>query len=244
MRAILTYHSIDDSGSPISVARQDFRAQVRWLKAEGVAVVSLPVLVGLGDESDAVALTFDDGVASFMTEAVPILEVEGMTATVFVVSGQVGGSNTWTSPGRHSVPTLPLLDWDELGWLRASGFEIGSHTRHHRWLPRCDDGELVEEIERAGDEFASALGVRPRVFAYPYGAHTDRVASAVARSHDLACTTEFRALHPGERALLLPRIDAYYLRGRALRRGWGTPGFRQFLAVRRALRAVGNLRRW
>ena len=36
MRAVLTYHSIDDSGSPISLAEKDLRGHVAWLAARAV----------------------------------------------------------------------------------------------------------------------------------------------------------------------------------------------------------------
>ncbi|TFG50637.1 MAG: polysaccharide deacetylase, partial [Gemmatimonadales bacterium] len=45
MRAILTYHSIDDSGSPISVAPEQFRAHVRWLQSGVIRVVPLAELL-------------------------------------------------------------------------------------------------------------------------------------------------------------------------------------------------------
>ena len=38
MRAVLTYHSIDDSGSPISVRRDAFQRHVKWLASGQVAV--------------------------------------------------------------------------------------------------------------------------------------------------------------------------------------------------------------
>ena len=40
MRAILTYHSIDDSGSPISIAPADFRRHLDWLTSGRVPVRS------------------------------------------------------------------------------------------------------------------------------------------------------------------------------------------------------------
>src|SRR5690606_37701023 len=60
MRAILTYHSIDESGSPISVSREAFRAHVRWLASGAVKVRPLAELVDARDGGDAVAITFDD----------------------------------------------------------------------------------------------------------------------------------------------------------------------------------------
>jgi hypothetical protein len=57
MKAILTYHSIDESGSVISIAPAVFEQQVRWLAASRVKVVSLTDLLDLTDDGDAIAIT-------------------------------------------------------------------------------------------------------------------------------------------------------------------------------------------
>ena len=44
MRAILTYHSIDESGSPISISRRDFRRHIEWFASGAVQVLPLDVL--------------------------------------------------------------------------------------------------------------------------------------------------------------------------------------------------------
>jgi peptidoglycan/xylan/chitin deacetylase (PgdA/CDA1 family) len=237
MRAILTYHSIDDSGSPISVSRAAFRRQLEWLVAEQVRVVPLNELAFLSDGSRAVALTFDDGIANIATAAAPILEANGMTATVFVVTRRVGMDNQWTTASRHRVPRLPLLGWEELGQLSRRGWTIGSHSRHHHRLPDCSDQQLEEEVEGAADDIVAALGVRPGWFAYPYGELDARVSSRTATTYQGACTTELRPLREREILARLPRIDAWYLRSWA-RAGWGGPRFRAILSVRRFLRAA------
>ena len=56
MRAILTYHSIDESGSPISISEQVFRSQIAWLAKGHVKVVSLETLMGMPASANAVAL--------------------------------------------------------------------------------------------------------------------------------------------------------------------------------------------
>lgn len=237
MRAILTYHSIDDSGSPISVSPAAFRRQLEWLVAERVRVVPLSELSHLPVGSHAVALTFDDGIANLATEAAPLLEAHGMTATIFVVTGRVGLDNQWTTASRRRVPRLPLLGWDQLGRLSSRGWTIGSHSRHHHRLPACSDQQLEEELEGAAEDVAVALGVRPGWFAYPYGEVDTRVSARTAAVYEGACTTELRPLGNREIPARLPRIDACYLRswGRAR---WGGPRFRALLSVRRFLRAA------
>src|SRR5690606_36506277 len=104
MKAILTYHSVDPSGSPISIDRDAFRAHVRWLASGPIRVVDLDVLIALPPETDAVSLTFDDGFENFASTAWPLLLDHGLPVTLFVVTGFVGRSNTWDQLG-YSLPT-------------------------------------------------------------------------------------------------------------------------------------------
>jgi peptidoglycan/xylan/chitin deacetylase (PgdA/CDA1 family) len=238
MRAILTYHSIDDSGSAISVSPASFRHQMEWLIAEAVRVVSLGELLSLPQPARAAALTFDDGIANLATHAAPVLEQYGMTATVFVVSARVGKNNQWEAGSRHRVPLLPLLAWDELGGLAARGWIVGAHSRHHPWLPGCSDLELDEELEGAADDIAAGLGTRPQWFAYPYGEVDPRVAARTATAYEAACTADLRPLRGRENPVRLPRIDAYYLRSWVRRAGWGSPGFRAIMRARRIIRVA------
>jgi peptidoglycan/xylan/chitin deacetylase (PgdA/CDA1 family) len=238
MRAILTWHSLDRSGSPISVAPEEFRRQVEWLAASGVQVVAVDRLLELPEEADAAALTFDDGFANFAVEAAPVLREYGLPGTIFVVTGHVGGDNRWGARESAGIPTLPLLRWDELARLRESGMTLGAHTKSHPRLPGLDPAALEGEIAGAADEMEARLGSRPEGFAYPYGETGDAVEAVVARSFRWACTTELRALSGPSRPHNLPRIDAWYLREPARRAGWGSRQFRTWLWCRRQGRRV------
>lgn len=239
-RAILTYHSIDDSGSPISVSPETFRAHVRFLASGRVRVLPLDALSGLGDDADAVALTFDDGFANFASLALPLLLEHDLPATVFVVSDHVGGTNEWGGMRQAGIPTLPLMDWHDLERARDHGVGIGAHTRRHRDLTTLAPDELEAEILGGADALAAALGEPPSSFAYPYGRCDQRVATVVRRRFARACTTELRPLALQDDPVLLPRLDAWYLQGRRLET-WGTPTFRRYLWLRDKGRRVRRL---
>lgn len=233
MRAILTYHSVDPSGSPISIEARDFRRQVDWLASGRVQVVSLDRLLSLPRETLAVALTFDDGFANFVTEAAPLLRDRGLPATLFVVTGHIGRDNRWRDRGDAGIPVFPLLDWDALGRLREAGVTLGAHTRTHPWLTRLDGPMLEAELAGAAAEMERRLGERPETLAYPYGDVDNRVARAAAACYRWACTTELRPLGDAESRHRLPRIDAWYLRDPARLADWGSPEFRAWLWCRR-----------
>lgn len=232
MRAILTYHSIDESGSPISVGPDVFRAHCAFLASGKVQVVSLETLWEDPPAGDAVAITFDDGFSNFATEAMPVLRDHAFPATLFVVSDHVGGHNDWGGRRARGIPHLPLLSWTELADLAGRGVRIGAHTRRHRKLTSITGIELRDEVQGSVARIESALGRRPTSFAYPFGAVDDPAAAVVREACALACTTELRALGAHEDRVLLPRLDMFYLRDRGQLEAWGSAGFRSRLWLR------------
>jgi peptidoglycan/xylan/chitin deacetylase (PgdA/CDA1 family) len=241
MRAILTYHSIDDSGSPISVSREQLRAHCRFLISGRVRVLPLRELVRRPDGDDAVALTFDDAFANFRTAAMPELASHGLPATVFVVSDKVGTHNDWGGEPAAGIPHLPLMTWDDLEWVADRGFEVGAHTRKHRWLPRVSANRIEDEIAGSARVIGQRLGGSPRSFAYPYGATDERSVRVVRSTFEVGCTTELRRLRPEEDAAILPRIDMYYLRSEGQLERWGSAAFRSMLWLRARGRNVRAL---
>lgn len=245
MRVILTYHSIDRSGSPISVPPEAFDRHVRWLATSGVRVVPLAELPAT--EGDAVALTFDDGFTSVAQEAAPRLADHGLPATVFVVSGHAGGTNAWDRPvagARPAVPEMPLLDWEQLGRLGDRGLTVAAHTRSHPRLSGLSAAAATDEILGGADEIERRLGIRPSTFAYPYGDVSATAADVARARFTCAVTTDMRALRPAEDPARLPRLDAWYFRNPARLEAWGSAGFHAHVRARAlARRARGWLRR-
>ncbi len=242
-RAILTYHSLDNSGSPISVSPSAFANHVRSLLASHVRVLPLEQLwsevrSGVDSEGDAVAMTFDDGFANFAEHAAPILGEFGLPSTVFVVSRRVGTTNAWRGRDEPGIPTLPLLGWDTLGRLAEHGFSIGGHTQTHRPLSGLGAAEVTAEIVGCRDDIVAHLGASPRSFAYPYGALSSAASECVSRTFELGVTTTLRALAREDVAPRLPRLDARYLRGGNDLDAWGSRRFRLYLRLRAAIRSV------
>lgn len=238
MRAILTWHSIDATGSVISVSPEVFKAQLASIARLGLRVVSVPELLALDPDANAVALTFDDGFLNFRTHAWPVLRSHGFPATVFVVSDHVGGDNRWRGRADHGIPTLPLLAWDDLGALRSEGATLAAHTRTHPHLTTLGDAALEDELTTASAEIARRTDAEVEGFAYPYGALDARVAARVSARYRWACTTEFRAVGTSEQPPLLPRLDAWYYRDPSRLDAWGTPRFKAGLWLRRQARRV------
>lgn len=243
MRAILTYHSIDTTGSAISISPTAFAGHLRWLTSGRVRVLSLDEIVresraDANGDGDAVAITFDDGFANFAVYAAPMLLAHAIPVSIFVVSEHVGATNAWGGREAQGIPTLPLLGWDALGRLAEGGIEIGAHTRTHAALDTLEADAVEAEIVGGAEDLEARLGRRPRAFAYPYGiappAATDRVREYFA----VAVTTRLHELRSSDDRALLPRLDAYYLRHVDGLDAWGSARFRAFLRLRAAARSA------
>jgi peptidoglycan/xylan/chitin deacetylase (PgdA/CDA1 family) len=241
MRAILTYHSIDASGSPISCAPEVFDRHLTWLTSGRVRVAALDELVALPPDTDAVALTFDDGFVNFRDYAAPRLRDHGLPATLFVVAGLAGRTNAWDArPGRRT-PDLPLLDWPDLVRLQESGVTLGAHSLTHPDLTVLEPGRLADEVEGSAALIDERTGRRPPAFAYPYGHWHAASAQLVARSYQWACTTDFLALDVGAPAWALPRLDMWYFQHPNSLDAWGTGRFRARVLLRHGLRRTRRM---
>jgi peptidoglycan/xylan/chitin deacetylase (PgdA/CDA1 family) len=242
MKAILTYHSIDDSGSPISVSRATFERHVTWLASGRVRVTSVPELASIPDGQDAVAITFDDGFQSFGDIAAPLLMRHSLPVTLFVVSSHVGGTNAWRGKGDVGIPMFRLLDWRAIEQLMSRGIDIGGHTRTHPRLSSLSPDERLDEIVGSAREIEARTGRAPGGFAYPYGDVNEPVAAVVRGGFRWACTTELQPLGKDDDPVLLPRLDMYYFRHPGQLERWGSTRFEYYLRIRSRARRLRQ--RW
>ena len=241
MKAILTYHSIDETGSPISMPSSSFEAHRRWLTSGAVRPQSLDdLLAHAGGGEDAVAVTFDDGFANTKAPIERLLDA-GITPTLVVVPGHVGGTNDWGGRDQPGIPRLPLLTWDDLGYLSGRGLRIEAHSRTHPHLTRLSPAQLDDELGGCCEDLDRHLGIRSAHLAYPYGDVNSAVATQAAKWFSHAVTTELAPLAPASTPMMLPRLDMYYYRAPGTIEAWGSSMFGvrlKVLALRRRLKAA------
>lgn len=234
-RAILTYHSLDDSDSVISTRPGVFRRHMLSLAERRIPVAPLDRVL---DGEDALAITFDDGYRNFVDEALPILTELRFPAAVFVVTSHCGRVNSWDRAA--DVPALPLMDWDALRALPPGLVSLGSHGSAHLDLTRLTQPALRAELRESRHEIERQTGRAATQFAYPYGRWNQAVVEAARGEYALAVTTSLGYLPESPDPYRLPRIDAYYARSLARFRQVTVGRSAPYLGFRRALR---NLKR-
>lgn len=218
----LGYHGVSDRWpSPLAVEPDQLRRQVAHLLERGYRPVTVAEGARRAGTERLLVITFDDALASVYRLAFPILQELGAVATVYVPSVPIlsGTPMDWPEVREHlggeHAAELDGMSPEELLEVDAAGWEIGSHTRTHPWLPRLDVDTLRDELVRSREELRVALGISCSSLAYPFGAHDDRVVAATREAGYETAVTLPRRLPPWPRAghgdahLRLSRIGIY-----------------------------------
>jgi peptidoglycan/xylan/chitin deacetylase (PgdA/CDA1 family) len=236
LRAIITFHGIDDRETVLSYAPKLFGCFLDALVDSEIPVHDLDALLDPRTQN-GVALTFDDGMVSVFSEALPRLRDHGMPAHLFLTTGAVGGDNQW--PGQSAdAQSSEMLDWDQVEALHDAGVRVEGHTITHPDLRSLSLGQIRDECQGADEEIGSRLGRPPAYFAYPYGFHDARSRDFVRTHYKGGVTTELRSLRRDCDPASLPRLDSYYLQNRFLYGRLDAGRTRAYLAARDGLRKL------
>lgn len=203
---VLMYHCIADSPEDpygVCVTPDRFAEQMAWLADQGLHGVSMSELVDAmraGRARGLVGLTFDDGYVGLLENALPVLQRHDFTATMYIVSGLLGGTNQW-----DEGPVRSLLSADGVLRLAAAGMEIGAHSASHTRLAAVGAERLKTEVSDSRSSLSELLGQEVRGFAYPWGSMDAAARQAVRDAgFDHACAVETPIADLG--LLALPRI--------------------------------------
>jgi peptidoglycan/xylan/chitin deacetylase (PgdA/CDA1 family) len=170
--SILMYHSIADEDETgvhpyyrTATTPEVFALQMENLHQGGFSVVGLAEAIRRCAEPEAakssVVITFDDGFRNFYTNAFPVLNRNGFSATMFLPTAHIGDT-TLTFKGKE------CLSWGEARELQEHGISFGSHSVTHPQLYDCDDQRIKQEIVSSKQMIEQKLGCAVQSFSYPY----------------------------------------------------------------------------
>jgi peptidoglycan/xylan/chitin deacetylase (PgdA/CDA1 family) len=203
---ILMYHGVADVAddpNQLCVSLDRFAEQMAALQRLGLRGVGIGTLVDAmraGRQRGLVGITFDDGYVNVLEAALPELKRRGFTASVYIISGRLGGTNEW-----DEGPAWPLLSAAQVGELAIAGMEIGSHSTTHVRLAGLDAGQLEAEISGSRASLSELMGAPVRGFAYPYGSMDAAARRAVQDAgYDYACAVQTPMAKLG--LMALPRV--------------------------------------
>jgi len=239
MKAIITFHSIDDRGTVLSFPPAMFADMINSLLVKGISICTLDKLM-LPETDNAVTLTFDDGMQSVYKNALPVLSGAHVPAHLYLTTGHIGADNRWpTQP--PNAPVFEMMGWHEIEACVKGGMHIENHTVSHPDLRMLGRSEIEDECEQADSSIAEHFGSRPEHFAYPYGTYNSNVSAIVSKRYQTCVTTELLPLGRELVAAELPRLDSYYLQNRWLYNHLFSPVSSSYLFGRHILRVIQRI---
>lgn len=185
---VLMYHGVSEDGPPglarYRVSPATFRAQLRWLRANGFYTIGSEQLAdqmasGQPFWGRPVLLSFDDGFQDFADNAWPALIAHDFTAEMFVVTDRVGQTAIWDE---KLGPPTPLMDAATIARLAAEGVRFGSHLATHRPVDGLSSLELAQELAGSRAMLARWLGKLPVSFAAPFTITDNRLGGLAAET--------------------------------------------------------------
>ena len=182
---IFMYHRFGDPRYPSTNTRTgQFAAQLNWLARNHYQVWALPRIVedlqaGRPIQDHVVGITVDGAFRSMYEHAYPLLESRHLPFTVFVSSDDIDRQRP------------DFMSWDELRDLLTHGGSIANDSANSGHLAFRRPGEserswaarvradILRGQQRLQAELGAQVNTQPRLFAYPYGEFSARLAGIV-----------------------------------------------------------------
>ena len=199
------YHSIMDNHDK-SVSINSFEIQMKLMKIMGYQTINFSAL-NRNLRKKSFIITFDDGYENLITNAFPILNKLGFSATCFIVTNMLNQYNMWDE-NRDDYKKMKLMNRDHIYKWVSSGFEIGSHTKDHLDLTSLHIDKKKEQIIDSKKFIEEDLDIKLTSFAYPFGSFDDETIKIVKQNYEYAVTTKPSKYNPSKfDNMKLPRIS-------------------------------------
>ncbi len=210
---ILMYHSIAEDASatfqPFTVSPSLFAEHMAYLHHAGYTPLTVTQFVARRNRVDAlparpIVITFDDGFADFFTSALPILQKYSFSATMYIPTAYIGGTSRWME--HEGEGNRPLLSWQQIQEMNASGIECGAHSHTHLQLDLLSRLRANEEITLSKRILEDSLGQSVTSFAYPHGYYKAETQRLLYRAgYTSACTVKYAMATENTDAFALTR---------------------------------------
>ncbi len=199
---VLVYHGVRNE------ERDSFAKQMGVLARAGTPSALLTRWPE-GSGHARVCVTFDDGFANLMRNALPILAERRIPATVFVCSGNLGDLPRWAMATDCPDRDQRLMTAAQVGSLDGSRVAVGSHTVSHADLATLADEDAMKELSESRTALEKIVERPVDLLAYPYGRYTRGTAELARRAgYRRACTIDPCTSRCGDESFQMGRFSA------------------------------------
>ena len=181
---VFLYHAVTETPgdiiAPYTVSPDEFARQLDAIIEAGYRCITFSELMdafALGPAKEKVAvITFDDGYADFVENALPLLTERNLVSTMYLTTAFMAEDRDG-----FNGPTDKMLSFSQIPEMVAAGTEIGAHSHSHPELDTCRRLRLFDEVNRPKILLEDALQAPVRSYAYPHGYNGPRVQAMVKR---------------------------------------------------------------
>ena len=199
--SVIMYHRFGENRYPsTNTTIEQLESHIAYLQEGGFTIMALPEIIehfqsGRTVPDRTVAISIDDAYLSVYEEGWPRFRDAGFPITLFVATGPIDRN------------LRGYMSWDQLRELQAAGVSIGSQTNSHPHMHRISIDAVKEELSSSNQRFIDELGLRPELFAYPYGEYNLEVIEAVKEAGFIAAFGQNSGImHKDDLLYELPRF--------------------------------------
>ena len=199
--SVIMYHRFGEDRYPsTNTTIEQLESHIAYLQEGGFTIMALPEIIerfqsGRTVPDRTVAISIDDAYLSVYEEGWPRFRDAGFPITLFVATGPIDRN------------LRGYMSWVQLRELQAAGVSIGSQTNSHPHMHRISIDAVKEELSSSNQRFIDELGLRPELFAYPYGEYNLEVIEAVKEAGFIAAFGQNSGImHKDDLLYELPRF--------------------------------------
>lgn len=155
---------------------QSFEENIKVILENGYIPISIKELYDANNmkiklPQKPILITFDDGYYSNYEYIYPILKKYNVKASIFIITNKIG----------KEIDNIKYLSWNDCLEMQNSGLiEIFSHSTKHIFYDKVPVREIRDDVLESYKIIEENLGKKDlKVFAYPYGAYTDKTVRAL-----------------------------------------------------------------
>jgi len=184
---IFVYHRFDDLRyKSADTTSKELIKQFEYFKQNGYEVVPIEKIVKrLKNKQEIpskwVAFTIDDAYKSFYDNALEIFKKYNYPFSLFVY---VEATNKKYGD---------YMTWEQLREASKYG-SIGLHSYSHPRLQNLTTKEILEDTKKSYDLFVEKTGIKPTIYAYPYGEYNEKVLHTLKNEFKVNGESPFEAI--------------------------------------------------
>jgi peptidoglycan/xylan/chitin deacetylase (PgdA/CDA1 family) len=172
---ILAYFMVGRDETPeANVTIEQFKSHLELLKEGNYNVTSLGAIANSYKHGSAlpektVAITFDGGDKSILTNAIPLLERYNFPYTLFIATDRADANDPrW-------------LDWNDIRKFNKSGLmTLGLHPDVYGSIGLQSSSYIRSKLNNATSRLRSELSLKSKFFAFPFGENTKTYHDVIA----------------------------------------------------------------